>query len=140
MSYLVCQDVLRRFPVPYEVAIQEKEDRVRAGVSGSRKPGAEFADSQGAWRQIFDACRTTGIPRAMVVADINGPLPTLPAYKIGTSLEASGGNRSIRIAYVELDEASRQDVHFAEIVAVNQGFSARVFETEEEARNWLLEP
>lgn len=49
------------------------------------------------------------------------------------------GNILDRIAWVELDENARDMTAFVQTVLANRGLPGLLFETEEEARKWLLE-
>lgn len=51
-----------------------------------------------------------------------------------------GIGQHYRIAWVEMNEDSRSVVEFIGTVLANRGLPGRLFETEAEAREWLLGP
>ena len=71
--------------------------------------------------------------------NLGGRLPTMAGYQIATTLDNIGIPRRTRIALVDLNSDSRQDNEFAATVAVNRGYMARIFSSEEDALKWLLE-
>jgi len=124
--------------MPYDAEIRTFEDYIRAQVTGTRLPGRAVADADVVGEKIVELCRETGIRNVLVVLDLAGRLSAIDAYEMVSSAEQYGWSRDFRLAFVDLNAESLQDVYFTETVAVNRAFSVSVFDNEEEAKNWLL--
>ena len=121
-----------------EISIQEFPDYLRVELSGARTSGREKEDAIDIWRQVIEACQTSGVNRILVISRVSGRIPTLDAYEVAGHPEKFGWSRDYKMALVDLDEESLQDNLFAETVAVNRGFDVKVFDNEKEAEIWLL--
>lgn len=125
--------------MPYQVAIQEYPDYIRVQLSGELTPGLELQEATSVWSQVADACREKGVTRVLAISDARGHLLTMTAYELADSALTWGWDQRFKLAMVEVHEERRQNSLFAETVAVNRGFRARVFDDEQKARSWLLE-
>jgi len=126
--------------MPYQVVIQENPDYIRAQLSGSGTPGKELKEAINIWVQIAEACRANNTDRVLAISDISGPLPTMMAYGLADAPQKWGWDRCVKVAVVSLHKERLNGSLFAETVAFNRGFSGKVFEDEQEAKSWLLEP
>jgi hypothetical protein len=75
--------------------------------------------------------------KLLIVSHAIGDYPTLNALQINSSLAEYGVHRSWKIAFVNLDKKSFEQIKFSETVAVNRGFWVSIFDNEGDARNWL---
>jgi hypothetical protein len=123
----------------YNVSFQVFDDYLRVDVSGMAKPGNETHDSREIWCQVADSCRAEMLSRILTVWNVPGRLPTMAAYEIASDLEAVHWEPRFRVAVVQLNEERYRDSLFAETVAVNRGYQAKVFRSENEAVSRLLE-
>lgn len=129
---------LKSGKLPYDVTIIDKDRYVRVEVAGVRTPGQEAEDGIAVWRQVAEHCRERRMSRILAVVDLSGRLPTLAAYKMGQSPESFGWRRNFKLAVVGANEPSHRDNLFTETVAVNRGYTVRIFDDEQPARDWLL--
>ncbi len=89
------------------------------------------------WQLILAQCRTRHALRVLVVDEIAGEpmgadfLHTLVSRMSGSGLEA------IRVAFVELVSAHVPLMEHGQILAMEQGFQARVFSRMDDADRWL---
>jgi len=124
--------------MPYEVRIREFEDYIKVEASGKRTPGNEEKDALSVWSRVAEVCRAKQIDRILGIYNITGRLPTPAAHAIAYNPARFGWSRRFKLALVDLNEESRQDVLYVEDVAVSSGYKVRVFDNEQEAKAWLL--
>ena len=79
-------------------------------------------------------CKKAGCRKVLIL----GPktkvkLAAFDIYDLGKEI----ANSKLQIAIVESHDASNDDVHFLETVAINRGGPIRFFNNEKKARNWL---
>jgi hypothetical protein len=88
---------------------------------------------------VYVTCVQRNCSSILIEENLQGPgLGLLDIYKIAS--EGSGRALSAvrRIAYVDVNkEHSPWNMRFAETVAVNRGVNVRLFETVNEAEEWL---
>jgi hypothetical protein len=87
---------------------------------------------------IVGYCRDKGIDNILLVLDLTGRLGPLDALEIVTHSGDYGFHHGLRLAFVDLNAESYPDSLFVETIAVNRSYSMKVFDTEEDAREWLL--
>jgi hypothetical protein len=125
--------------MPYQVAIQEYPDHIRVQLSGELTLGLELQDALSVWSQVAEACREKDVTRVLAISTASGRLPTMTAYELAASAEEWGWDRRFKLAVVVVHEERRKNRLFAETVAYNRGFRAKIFDDEQKARSWLLE-
>jgi len=126
--------------MPYDAKIQTFEDHIRAHVTGTRVPGQAVADADVVGEELVRLCREKGIYKVLLVLDLAGRLSAIDAYEIVSSSEQYGWSREFKLAFVDLNAESLEDSYFTETVAVNRAYAMSVFDNEEEAKAWLLDP
>jgi len=122
----------------YEVRVQEQEDYIRVEISGMRTPGNEIEDAIAVWSHVAEVCKKTKKDRILGIHDVTGRLPARAAHAIAYDPARFGWSKRFKLALVEMQEESRQDVLFVEDVAVSSGYQVRIFDNEPEAEVWLL--
>jgi predicted fused transcriptional regulator/phosphomethylpyrimidine kinase len=125
--------------MPYELSIQEKENYIRVDVSGQRTPGHEIEDAISVWSRVAEVLNEKQIDRVLAIYNLTGRLPARAAHAIAYDPAKFGWSKHFKVALVELNEESRQDMFFAEDVAVSSGYRVRIFDSEQEAEAWLLD-
>jgi len=123
----------------YEASITIEEFYVRVELSGERERGREAEDSLRVWEEVIQVLKENDLQAILSILSLGGRLPTMAGYQIATTLDKIGIPRQTRIALVDLNSDSRSDNEFAATVAVNRGYLARTFCSEEQALEWLLE-
>jgi hypothetical protein len=122
----------------YETRFEVFDDHIRIEVSGVRVPGEVGADSGEVVEKTMQVIDKTGITNCLLVLSLSGTLSPIDAFDIVSVSEEFGWQRNFRAAIVERNAAAIEDTHFTEIVAGNRAFPVRVFDNDEDARDWLL--
>jgi hypothetical protein len=117
----------------YRLEFTLERDYLRADVSGEED---SVAISAAYWAEIAHRCRETGSTRLLVVEDIAQPATLGETVQVVDAL-VSLGFRDIRIAYVDLREASVL-LGQTEFLAARAGLVGRVFREVAPAIEWLL--
>jgi hypothetical protein len=121
--------------MPYTIVIVQKPQYLLVKVTGENS----LQTVKQYLADVLDACIKNNCPNVLIEEDLQGPrLNTLDVFKVvseGVRNEA----RSLRfIAYVDANPKSEMGlIHFAESLAKNQGIPVRVFDSVQEAENWL---
>jgi hypothetical protein len=102
--------------------------------SGEREKEELTSSAKKAWREITGEAREKKSVKILVLSSATVKYSVLDPFLINSNLDESGVHRGWQIAFVNLDQASFQDVKFAETVAVNRGFDIGVFNNEDNAR------
>lgn len=123
--------------MPYEVDIQTQQDYVRVHVTGERRYGDAALEASQAGQQIVEYCQKADIYRVLLVLNLRGRLSATDSYEIVESSKDYGWDHAYRLAFVDTNKESIDDVRFTETVAVNRAYSVRVFADEAEAIDWL---
>jgi len=122
----------------YQADIQTSRDHIRVEVSGRRAPGRTVIDAYDVGQRIVEECRKAAIEKVLLVSQLTGHIPALEAYEMITGLEDIGWSRSTKLAFVDMNSESHEESLFTETVAVNRAYFMKVFDNEEDARDWLL--
>lgn len=125
--------------MPYEIDIQPRQDYVRVHVTGERRYGDAALEAGQAGQQIVEYCRNANKYRVLVVLNLRGRLSATDSYEIVESSKDYGWDHAYKLAFVDTNEESIDDVRFTETVAVNRAYSVRVFADEAEAIDWLCD-
>ena len=98
----------------------------------------EFAENL--WSQVARLCEQENCFNVLGVARSSTPLEALDAYEYARLYRKIGIDNRYRVAWVELEPHASDIASFIDTVLSDRGYSDRVFPTEEEAREWLLDP
>lgn len=124
----------------YAVKVEAHEEYIRIDVSGARMPGHEVSDAIDAGRQISEACRDNDVNKILLILRMTGRLRAIEAYEIFSNPKEFGWTHDVRVAFVDTNPESRDDSGFSETVAVNRAYAMKIFDNEQDARDWLLGP
>ena len=124
--------------MPYKVNIEDKKNYLRIEISGDRSPGQEATESKAFWSQVAELCSEKNVDKILTISTLTGRLPAMQAFEIAHSPQSFGWDWRLKVAFVDLNEESRQDNLFTETVAVNRGYRAKIFDNEEDAKAWLF--
>ena len=122
----------------YEAHMTPFPGYVRVHVRGERKPGQSVANADHVGKMVVDYCKDNDIDRILLVLELKGRLGPLDAMGIVTHAPDYGFHHGLRLAFVDLNAESYRDTLFTETVAVNRSYSMKVFDNEEDAREWLV--
>lgn len=90
------------------------------------------------WREIALKCDQHECYNVLGLANSTTPVEAVDGYDLPAIFRDLGIGPHYRIAWVETDEEARGVIEFIETVLANRGLPGRLFETEAEARHWLL--
>ncbi len=124
--------------MPYELDIQLHEEYVRVYATGERRTGDAAFEAGEAGRHIVEFCRNAEVYRVMVVLNLSGRLSAIDSYEIVDQSKDYGWDFNYRLAFVDTNQDSADDVKFTETIAVNRAYSVKQFTDEAEALEWLL--
>ena len=125
--------------MPYEIDIQTNENYVRVHVTGERRYGDAAMDASIAGRQIVEYCRAVNINRVLVVLNLRGRLSAFDSLEMVADSRHYGWDRKFKLAFVDTNSESADDVKFTETVAVNRAYLVKAFTDESKAVDWLLD-
>jgi hypothetical protein len=123
----------------YEIDLQTMDNYVRVHVTGERRYGDAAMEASQAGQKIVEYCRQTDIYRVLVVLNLRGRLSAIDSLEIVTSSQEYGWDYSFKLAFVDTNNSSFDDVKFTETVAVNRAYSVKAFNDEAKAVDWLLD-
>lgn len=123
----------------YQFSVAVLENIIRADVSGIRTPETVVADSMLVWGKIFSTSQSSGVKNVLYVSRVTGKIPVLDAYDV---IEKFGHQNweGLKIAYVALDESSREDVMMLKAIASQYKIHCQMFTVEKDALAWLADP
>lgn len=121
----------------YDLQFEVTDNMLVVEIRGDRAAGDLSSNAKSAWSRIAAVCDENRQSRILVISHATGRYRTYNAYEINSTLDECGIRKSWKIAFVNLDKESYQDIEFGETVAVNRGFQLKVFPTEAAARAWL---
>ena len=103
-------------------------------VERSRDYEVVWSEQPAMLQKIADSCKEAGCKKVLVV----GPrtrvsLSVTDIFNLGQEI----AKLDLKIAVVELHDASNDDVKFLENVAMNRGGPIRFFDNQQEAEAWL---
>lgn len=125
--------------MPYEVEIQTQPDYLRVHVSGERRYGDAALEASQVGQQIVEACRNADNYRVLLVLNLRGRLSATDSYEMVEDAKEYGWDHAFKLAFVDTNKESIDDVRFTETVAVNRAYSVRAFTDDAEAIDWLLD-
>ena len=117
----------------YDLTIIEKPTYLHFVVTGenSRDTVARYME------EVIRICTERNFPRALVEERLQGPrLGTIDVFCLSAAMSMRYIGTLKSLAYVDV-HAVGDTMKFAENVAVNRGFPARVFSTVAAAEKWL---
>jgi hypothetical protein len=119
---------------PYTLSFQDRPGYLYAYVEGD-EDGYEV--SRAYWQEVADEVRRSGVKQVLIDENITGNGTIADAFRFGSELPGMGFGRT-RIAFVDRHLDQDEVNRFGELVALNRGMNARVFNDLPEAEAWLL--
>lgn len=123
----------------YQHSITVLENVIHVDVSGIRTPETIVQDSMVIWAEVLFTSRSASVSNVLYVSHVTGKIPVLDAYDV---IEKFGQQNweGLKIAYVALDESSREDVMMLKAIASLYTIHCQMFTTEKDALEWLTDP
>ncbi|MDH3275385.1 MAG: hypothetical protein OEM64_01030 [Gammaproteobacteria bacterium] len=117
-----------------KIEVTFEGDHIRVIADGDKD--YRFMDQL--WREVVTACDLNNCYNVLGIADTTTPVEAVEGYELPRLFQELGIDQRYRIAWVELNENARDMIVFVQTVLANRGLPGLVFDTEEEARDWLL--
>lgn len=92
------------------------------------------------WREVAMTCEQHACFNVLGLADTSTPVEAVEGYDLPNLFRELGIAQHYRIAWVEQNLDARDTIDFVQTVLANRGLPGLVFDSEEEARAWLLGP
>jgi len=90
------------------------------------------------WSETAAVCEQHACYNVLGIANTSTPVEAVEGYELAGIFRELNIGQNYRIAWVELDEDARDLVAFVQSVLANRGLPGLLFDTEAEARKWLL--
>lgn len=91
------------------------------------------------WSQVSRACEKYTCFNVLGIANTGTPIEAVEAYELPRIFRENNIDNRYRIAWVEQSPEAVDTISFVESILSNRDLPGRQFETEKEAREWLLE-
>ena len=91
------------------------------------------------WQEVTAACEENDCFRILGISDTTTPLEEVEGYDTARIFRDLNIDNRYRLAWVELNDESRNMTEFIATVLADRGLPGRLFDTEEAAKKWLLE-
>jgi hypothetical protein len=90
------------------------------------------------WREVAATCEQNGCYNVLGIANTTTPVEAVEGYDLPTIFRELRIGQHYRIAWFEKNQDARAMIEFVVTVLNNRGMPGRLFDTEAEARQWLL--
>ncbi len=90
------------------------------------------------WSKVAVTCEQHGCYNVLGLADTRTPVEAVEGYDLPALFKEVGIGQQYRIAWVEQNENARDTIEFIATVLANRGLPGLSFNTEKQARAWLL--
>ncbi len=117
-----------------KIEVTFEGDHIRVIADGDKD--YRFMDQM--WREVVAACELHDCRDVLGIAKTTTAIEAVEGYELPALFQELNVDQRYRIAWVELDEDARDVVTFVQTVLANRGLPGLVFDTEAEAREWLL--
>lgn len=94
---------------------------------------------QSLWREVAATCDQHECYNVLGIANTTTPVEAVDGYDLPMIFRELRIGQHYRIAWVEQKQDSRDVLEFVVTVLKNRGLPGRLFDTEAEARQWLLD-
>ena len=117
-----------------KIEVTFEGDHVRVVTEGDKD--YRFLDK--VWRDVAATCELHDCYNVLGIAKSSTPVEAVEGYELPALFRELNIDQKYRIAWVELDEDAQDTIAFIQTVLANRGLPGLLFETEAEAREWLL--
>ena len=90
------------------------------------------------WREVAATCDQNECYNVLGIANTTTPVEAVEGYDLPAIFRELRIGQHYRIAWVEKKQDARDMVEFVVTVLTNRGLPGRLFDTETEAREWLM--
>ena len=122
------------WPLNGTMTITIEADYIRIDSEGEKS--TEWAREF--WPAVVKACKENDCYRVLSLSRSTKVISIMEGFDLIELFRDLGINTKYRIAWVELNEHAIKTVRFIDAALFNRMLPGRVFETEEQAKAWLL--
>ncbi|MCJ7592994.1 MAG: hypothetical protein MUO51_16740 [Woeseiaceae bacterium] len=115
------------------MTISLEGDHIKAVSRGEKS----IAWSREFWRAVVAACEANDCYKILGIGESTNALPIMDGFEHVALFRELGINTKYRIAWVEMNPEAVKAVKFVDAALFNRMLPGRVFQTEDEANNWL---
>jgi hypothetical protein len=119
---------------PYDLTMEHRNGYLYAYVQGDND---SYEISRAFWTEIADEVRRTNAARVLIDENIEQSVSMAEVFQLASELPKMGFG-SARVAFVDRYLDQQEINAFGELVAVNRGFSGKLFNNVAEAESWLI--
>jgi len=91
------------------------------------------------WSEVAATCEQNECYNVLGIANTTTPVEAVEGYDLPAIFRELRIGQHYRIAWVENEQDARDMVEFMVTVLANRGLPGRMFDTEADARKWLLD-
>ena len=117
-----------------KIEVTFEGDHIRVIADGDK----DYRYMDQGWRAVAAACELNDCYNVLGIAKTTTPVEAVEGYELPRLFQELGIDQRYRIAWVELNDDARDVIMFVQTVLANRGLPGLIFDTEEEARVWLL--
>jgi hypothetical protein len=121
-------------PKPYDLTFENRNGYLYAYVKGERD---SYEISRAFWQEILDEVNRIKASRVLIDENIVQSVSMAEVFQLASEIPKMGFG-STRVAFVDRYLDQQEINSFGELVAVNRGFTGKVFNDVAEAESWLL--
>ncbi len=118
-----------------KIEVTFEGDHVRVIADGDK----DYRYIQTLWREVAATCDQHECYNVLGIANTTTPVEAVDGYDLPMIFRELRIGQHYRIAWVEQKQDSRDVLEFVVTVLKNRGLPGRLFDTEAEARQWLLD-
>jgi hypothetical protein len=124
----------------YTFTTTQEGDMLVVRVGGTRPAlDADVIEQMwGFWSPLADRCRRDGIRRILSINSPLGQAKSTSMVALFKRFAEIGLTPSLRMAMVVADAHGRRVIELGAALAVEKGWSVKIFAAEDEARQWLM--
>jgi hypothetical protein len=117
-----------------KIKVTFEGDHIRVIADGDK----DYRFMENVWRDVSAACEQHDCYNVLGIANTTTPVEAVEGYELPSLFRKFKIDQRYRIAWVELDEDAQDVITFVQTVLANRGLPGLLFNTEDEAREWLL--
>jgi hypothetical protein len=117
-----------------KIEVTFEGDHIRVVADGDK----DYHYMDQLWRDVTAQCELNNCYNVLGVGRTTTPVEAVEGYELPALFQELNVDQRYRIAWVELDDDARDVVTFVQTVLANRGLPGLIFDTEKEAREWLL--
>jgi hypothetical protein len=119
---------------PYQITFEERPDYLYVYITGDHD---SYEISRSFWLEVAEMSRKTDYKKVLIEEDIPEAVSISDMYRLASELPQMGFY-GVRVAFMDRYAEQNELNEFGELVAVNRGMMAKIFNDIQAAEEWLL--